>query len=120
MSYGYLVASSSSIPEIQKSRRFRFFLLDSSDGFYIYSRLEESNELTIRDGQKSLITDAGAFFIASIPVKIFFMDYLLVNKKNETDLIKAVKSDIKLKNFKTVHLPNFKEVVLNDLYMVIS
>ena len=120
MSYGYLIASSSSIPEIQKSRRFKFLLLDSSNGFYIYSRLEESNELTIRNGQKSLITDAGKHFIANVSSPFFFMDYLLTKKQNEFDLVEFAKNDIRMKNFKTLHLSNFKDLVLNNLYMVTS
>lgn len=120
MSYGYLIASSSSTLEIQKSRRFKFTLLDSFDGLYIYSRLEESNELTIRDDRKSLITNAGKSFISSIPSPFFFMDFLLTNRVGELDMIKASKKYIKAKNFTTISLSNLKELALNRLYMVTS
>ena len=118
MSYGYLIASTSPIPELQKNRRFKFLLLDSSDGYYFYSRLEERNELTIRDSQKSVITDAGKSFITSMLPPFFFMDYLLTKKQNESDLIQIIKKDVKVNNFKTLRISNLKELDLNVLHKV--
>jgi len=92
----HLVASKSPIPELQKHRRFKFSLIESSGDFYAYSRLEESNELTIRQHEKSFFTSAGREFFASIPKPFFLVDFLLTKKQSEADIVKAVKSNLNL------------------------
>jgi hypothetical protein len=56
MSYGYLIGSKNPIPELQKSRRFKFTVIGQSENLFLYSRPEESNELTQRLGDMSSLT----------------------------------------------------------------
>lgn len=118
MSYGYLVASTSPIPDLEKHRRFKFSLIESSDDFYAYSRLEESNELTIRQDKKSLFTSAGKEFFSSIPKPFFLVDYLLTRKQSEAEIVKAVQSNLKARSFKKIRIISDKELSLNYLYEV--
>ena len=118
MSYGYLVISTRPIPELQKNRRFSFALIESSDGFFAYTRLEERNELTIRHGEKTQFTPAGKDFFSALPKPFFFMDYLLMNKQGEKDLINTAKSILKTCRFSKIHIDAGKELSLNCLYEV--
>jgi len=93
-------------------------LIESSDGFFAYTRLEESNELTILRGEKSLVTLAGKNFFSALPKPFFFMDYLLINKQGEKDLIDTVKSILKTCRFSKIHIDAGKELSLNCLYEV--
>lgn len=119
MSYGYLVASTNPIPELQKHRRYRFLLIDSSKGFYVYSRLEESHELTTRQGEKSVITAAGKVFFSSIPTPFFFMDYLLIKKQCEADVAQIAKKTVRIGSFKTIRITTVEEFSLNCLYEIL-
>ncbi len=118
MSYGYLVMSTSPISELQKHRRFKFSLIESSDIFFAYSRLEESNELTIRQGEKSLLTSAGRDFFSSIPKPFFLMDYLLTKKQSETEVINIAKLSLKSRSFRKIRIAANEALSLNCLYEV--
>ncbi len=118
MSYGYLVASTSPIPELQKHRRFKFSLIESSGDFYAYSRLEESNELTTRQHEKSIFTSAGREFFASIRKSFFLVDFLLTKNQSEADVVKAVKSNLNSHSFKNIRIISGKELSLNCPYEV--
>lgn len=118
MSYGYLVVSVSPISELQKHRIFKFSLIESSDEFFAYSRLEESNKLTIRQGEKSLLTSAGKDFFSSIPKPFFLMNYLLTKKQSEMEVINVVKSNLKIGSFRKIRIAADEELSLNCLYEV--
>jgi len=118
MSYGYLVVSRSPISEIQKHRRFRFSPIESSNDFFAYSRLEESNELTIRQGANSIFTPAGKEFFSSIPKPFFLSDYLLTKKQSEAEIVNLVKSKIKNRCFEKLRLTSEEKLSLNCLYEV--
>ncbi len=118
MSYGYLVVSTSPISELQKHRRFKFSLIESCDDFFAYSRLEESDELTIRQGEKSLLTSAGKDFFSSMPKPFFLMDYLLTKKQSEMEVIDIAKSNLKTFSFRRMRITAGEELYLNCLYEV--
>lgn len=118
MSYGYMVVSRTPIAEIQKHRRFKFLLIESSDDFFAYSRLEESNELTVRQGANSIFTPTGKEFFSGIPKPFFLVDYLLTKKQSEAEIVNLVKSKLKSGNFEKIRITSEAQLALNCLYEV--
>lgn len=119
MSYGYMIASKSSIPELLKNRTAKFVLIKSSNDFYVYSCLYESNELTVRMGEKSFFTDVGKTFFSSITKPYFFIDFLLQRRINEFDLTNIIILNVNTGSCKPIRISTDQELSLNCPYEVL-
>lgn len=116
MSYGYLIGSKNPIPELPKSRRFKFTVIGPSENLFLYSRLEESNELTHRLGDMSSLTPAGRAFFSALPMPVFFMDFMLANRQGELELAAVFLSKMRGGAFKVVSPATLDRLSLNTLY----
>lgn len=115
MSYGYMIASMTPIPELQKHRRFKFSMTQFSN-LYIYSRLEETNSLTIRKSKISIITKTGEDFFSVIRGSFFLMDFLLLKNQSEAEVAKIFISDKKSPNFDLLMIKSGATILINHPY----
>lgn len=116
MSYGYMIGSNKPIPELPRSRRFKFTVIDTSKNFFLYSRLEESSELTHRKEGISNLTAAGKQFFSALPMPYFLMDYLLENRQGELDIAAVFLQKMHGGAFKVVSPVTLDTLSLNTLY----
>ena len=93
-------------------------LTDSSVDFFAYSRLEESEELTTRQGTFYFFTPTGIKYFSQIPNPFFLIYYLLTRNQGEKDLVSLVRTKIKNQDFIRVRLQTEERLELNCLYEV--
>lgn len=121
MSYGYLIGCKKPTIYLEKIRRHTFHKVHFDAGIHYYSRLEEGCTLTARewDTKTSTLTEDGFALFNLIERPFFIMDFCMVKKEGDWDMIKKMQYDIKNGNTIKIGLATGVRLGIGKVYLVI-